>query len=135
MRTLVLAAIAAAALLGAWSARGAAGPPTLRVTYWGNGANAMPTSTWTLRCDPPRGTLARPGTACRRLASGGPKLFAPVPADTACTQIYGGPQKARAVGIVGGRKVWATFTRSDGCQIERWNRLSPWLLPPGGGAP
>jgi hypothetical protein len=60
------------------------------------------------------------------------KLFAPAPPDMACTQVWGGPQKARVVGTVAGKPVRATFTRSDGCEIGRWNMLSPWLLPPGG---
>ena len=59
-------------------------------------------------------------------------LFAPLPKGIVCTEIYGGPQKARVVGTVGSKRIWATFTRQNGCQIARWNRLSPWLLPPGG---
>ena len=88
--------------------------------------------TWTLRCDPARGTLARPARACARLAAGGPKLFAPLPPNAVCTEIYGGPQKARVVGVVDGKRVWSTFTRTNGCQIGRWQRISPWLVPPGG---
>ena len=104
----------------------------LRVTYWEDGSAAVPTEVWTIRCRPAAGTLPRPARACRRLTAGGAKLFAPLPPHTACTQIYGGPQKARVVGQVSGARVRATFTRSDGCQIGRWNALSPWLLPPGG---
>ena len=104
----------------------------LRVTYWNDGAKADAGVTWTLRCGPPRGTLPRPEAACRRLARGGPTVFAPVPKNIVCTEIYGGPQKARVIGAVGGRRIWATFTRENGCHIDRWNRLSPWLLPPGG---
>jgi hypothetical protein len=59
-------------------------------------------------------------------------MFAPTPQGIACTEIYGGPQKARVVGIVAGDRVWATFARADGCQIARWNRITPWLVPPGG---
>ena len=59
-------------------------------------------------------------------------MFAPVPKDIVCTEIYGGPQKARVIGTVAGHRIWATFTRENGCQIYRWNRLSPWLLPRGG---
>ena len=59
-------------------------------------------------------------------------LFAPLPKGIVCTLIYGGPQKARVVGTVGGKRIWATFTRQNGCHIARWNRLTPWLLPPGG---
>ena len=109
-------------------------PPgtSLRVTYWEDSANPNASVTWTLRCSPPRGSLPRPAIACRRLASGGSKLFAPLPRDIVCTEIYGGPQKARVVGTVAGKRIWATFRRANGCEIGRWNRVSPWLLPPGG---
>jgi hypothetical protein len=112
----------------------AASPSTtsVRVTYWADSAKPDASVAWTLRCDPPGGSLRQPARACERIASGGGKLFAPVPRGIACTQIYGGPQKARVVGTVRGTKVWATFTRTDGCQIGRWQRLSPWLLPAGG---
>lgn len=108
------------------------GPTSLRVAYWDDGAKAVPDEIWTLECNPPRGTLPRPRVACRKIAAGGPKLFAPLPQDLVCTQIWGGPQKARVVGKVAGKRVWAVFNRSNGCHISRWNALSPWLLPPGG---
>ena len=105
---------------------------SVRVTYWDDGANEAASVTWTLRCNPPRGSLRRPAVACDRLSAGGPKLFAPLPKAAVCTQIFGGPQRARVVGTVMGKRIWATFSRQDGCQIGRWNRLAPWLLPPGG---
>ena len=105
---------------------------TLRVTFWENSANPDSSVTWTLRCNPPRGTLRRPAVACRRLAAGGAKLFARVPLDAVCTEIYGGPQQARVVGTLAGKRIWTGFTRTNGCAIGRWNRVSPWLLPPGG---
>jgi hypothetical protein len=126
-----LAALAVAALLAEGASAGTGAPTALRVTYWENAAKTTPSSTRTLRCSPPRGTLPRPVAACRRLARRGAALFAPTPPDIACTQIYGGPQKARVVGVVGGKRVWATFTRTNGCEIARWNRLVPWLLPAG----
>jgi Subtilisin inhibitor-like len=105
---------------------------TLRITYWEDGSRTAANESWTLRCDPPRGTLPQPARACMRLASSRARVFAPTPQGMACTQIYGGPQKARVVGIVAGDRVWATFARADGCQIARWNRITPWLVPPGG---
>jgi hypothetical protein len=123
----LLAGASAAAAPGASS-----GPTSLRVTYWEDGATPMPNAVWTLRCDPARGSLPQPGRACARLASGGAELFAPVRRGIACTQIYGGTQKARVVGSVLGTRVWATFTRTDGCQIGRWTRISPSLVPAGG---
>jgi hypothetical protein len=105
---------------------------SLRIVYWEDSGRLGDRVTWTLRCNPARGTLPRPAVACRRLEAGGAKLFAPLPKGIVCTQIYGGPQMARVVGVVQGKRVWATFQRRDGCEIDRWNGLSPWLLPPGG---
>jgi hypothetical protein len=132
MRWFAVLALALAAL-GACTA-GAAGttaPTSLTVTYWEDGIGTG-RITWTLRCNPARGTLPRPGRACLRLAEGGARLFAPLPKDVVCTEIYGGPQVARVIGVVQGKSIWATFQRRNGCEIGRWNGLSPWLLPPGG---
>lgn len=129
-----LAVVLASAGVLVTSAAGSAGTAqttSLTVTYWATGPGADPVR-WTLRCNPARGTLPRPGLACRKLAEGGLRLFAPVPRNVACTQIYGGPQTARVTGLLAGKRVWAAFSRSDGCQIARWNRLAPWLLPRGG---
>ena len=104
----------------------------LRVTYWEDVAKPTESVTWTLRCNPVRGSLPRAAHACARLAAGGAKLFARLPRNTVCTEIYGGPQRARVVGTVNGRRIFATFARSNGCEIDRWRRISPWLVPRGG---
>jgi Subtilisin inhibitor-like len=103
--------------------------PWLKVSYWPTGDMSGAKEVWTLRCNPPGGTLARPLLACQRVAAGGTKLFTPVPRDAVCTEIYGGPHVARVIGVVDGARVWANFNRRNGCQIGRWDRLSPWLLP------
>ena len=132
MRALA-AVLASTWLIAVAAASGAAsGETSLRITYWEDSANASSRVTWTLRCDPARGTLARPARACARLAASSTKPFTPLPRNVACTDIYGGPQKVRVVGVVDGKRVWSTFTRTDGCQIGRWQRISPWLVPPGG---
>jgi Subtilisin inhibitor-like len=133
MRAVLVAVVGALALIATASPlAGATAETSLRITYWDDSARPSASVTWTLRCNPARGTLARPAVACTRLAAGGVKLFAPLRKDVACTEIYGGPQKARVVGTLAGRQIWATFTRTDGCQIARWSRISPWLVPPGG---
>jgi len=133
MRTLVGLALCALALASTTSAVSAASSVTsIRVTYWPDGSNASRSAVWTLRCRPASGSLKQPERACRRLAADGVKLFAPSPKGVACTQIYGGPQRARVVGTVDGTHVWATLARSDGCAIARWQRISPWLVPAGG---
>ena len=102
----------------------------LTIAYRANSSRAEVTR-WTLRCDPIGGTHPRRAAVCRELAGLGRRAFAPVPKDTACTEIYGGPQTAVVAGRIGGRRVWAKLTRGDGCQIERWSRVRS-LLPAGG---
>ena len=133
MRALPLLAFALIAFVSA-SATGAgtASRTSLTITFWADGSKTSEKTVWTLRCNPAGGTLKRPAVACERIATGGWKLFAPVKDGTVCTQIYGGPQTALIVGTVQGRRVWAKFQRRNGCEISRWNRVSPWLLPPGG---
>src|SRR5262245_14349561 len=126
----VIAAVTALAVAVAGS-RDTAAKSSLTITYWAAGTSAK-SAKWTLRCDPASGTLQRPRRACTRLQAGGRKLFAPVPRDLMCTEIYGGPQVARVTGTFAGRKIAATFNRTNGCQIARWDKVSPWLLPPGG---
>jgi Subtilisin inhibitor-like len=110
---------------------GTSSTTSLRVAYW-EGPGDTPDAVWTLRCNPAHGTLSRPAVACRKLAASGAKLFAPVRPGTVCTEIYGGPQRARIVGVVAGKRIWSTFARTNGCEIDRWQRVSPWLLPSGG---
>ena len=134
MRTaagLMLAAVALVAC-SAGSAGASRALTSLTITFWAEGPDASKPRRWTLRCAPTGGTLPRGAVACRRLGAGGPKLFAPVPPNMVCTEIYGGPQTARVVGKVAGKRIWASFSRTNGCHIDRWERMSPWLLPLGG---
>ena len=133
MRGFAVLALSVFALVACSSLQaGASASTSLRVSYWEDGSGSVPDTVWTLRCSPAGGSLARPARACAKLAASGTKLFAVLPPNTVCTEIYGGPQRARVVGTVAGKRVWATFTRTNGCEISRWARVSPWLLPPGG---
>ena len=98
----------------------------LRIAYRA-AATAAP-KLFALRCDPPRGTVARPASACRRLRAIGPDAFAPTPRDRVCTQIAGGPMTALVTGSYYGRAVWARLSQSDGCAIARWKLVS-FLFP------
>jgi hypothetical protein len=134
MRGVVVFALAVLALAASAPLQaGSAGATSLRISFWEDGSLAeRPDSVLTLRCNPARGTLAQPARACVRLAAGGAKLVTPVPESAICTEIWGGPQRARVVGTIAGKKVWATFSRANGCHIDRWNKLAPWLIPAGG---
>ncbi len=131
MRASVVA-LAVAAIMAASASASPSSGTSLRITYWQDSANPLARVSWTLHCNPTGGSLPRPGRACTRLLAGGVKLFAPVPLHALCTEIYGGPQQARVVGTVKGRLVRAALSRTNGCEITRWQRISPWLVPRGG---
>jgi hypothetical protein len=130
MRALIAVALATGALAACSSgSAGATDTTDLTVTYHQNGSAGSSPTTWVLRCNPARGSLPHAARACARLASAGARAFAPVAPTTMCTQIYGGPQTAVVSGTVAGRRVQAQFSRENGCEVARWNRVSPWLLP------
>jgi predicted small secreted protein len=87
--------------------------------------------TYSLVCDPAGGDHPDPGAACR-LLSELKDPFAPVPPDAMCTEIYGGPQTATVTGTLRGEPVTARFSRTDGCQIARWDKHAVLLVEPGG---
>ena len=127
-RTLLVAFLAAAALAfsAAPSMATSTGAIDLRITY-----RATPTATakvFALTCNPVRGTVPSPATACRRLQALGNAAFAPTPRGRVCTQIAGGPMTAVVTGSFLGRRIWTRLTQSDGCAIARWNLVS-FLLP------
>jgi hypothetical protein len=85
------------------------------------GGRDSPTKLWTLRC-PGGGTLPNAARACTRLEKVD-RPFAPLRKRVACTQVYGGPQVADVSGTFHGERVSAHFSRSDGCEIARWNKV------------
>jgi hypothetical protein len=92
----VLAAFAAALSITIWP-QGPGGPAVHRV----------------VRC---------PGPAlCAKLTRA---AFAPVPPETMCSMVYGGPEQALVTGTLAGRKLYARFKRTNGCETARWNRLA-----------
>jgi Subtilisin inhibitor-like len=101
-------------------------PPTELEISLSAGGDTV-TKTWTLRC-PRGGTLPNPDEACRRLEAL-EHPFAPTPKSAACTLIYGGPQTAEVRGTYRGQPVKARFSRENGCELARWNRVR-FLFPP-----
>jgi hypothetical protein len=79
-----------------------------------------------LTCEPVGGSHPHAEEACAALESKEDALE-PVAGDVACTQIFGGQQEARVFGVVRGRAVDASLNRSNGCEIDRWDRLAPLL--------
>jgi hypothetical protein len=126
VRLLGVTAILLAALVGCGSGDGSAATEPwakLTITVWPQGSDAGGAKRWTLRCGPLGGTHPSRSRACARLSNLS-NPFRPVPPETACTQIYGGPEEALVTGTFRGRTIKARFNRTDGCQIERWNRVA-----------
>jgi hypothetical protein len=76
---------------------------SLQITVWPDGPTKEK-HTYTLRCAPAAWTL--------------PKR----------TQLYGGPAEAVVTGRLRGYSVSARFSRKDGCEVARWNRVG-FLFP------
>jgi hypothetical protein len=88
---------------------------------------------YTLTCgEVPDGDHADAAAACAHL-EGLAEPFAPLPADIACTEQYGGPETARITGRWHAEDVDVELSRTDGCRIAQWESLGP-LLPPVEGA-
>ncbi|MFG2121646.1 SSI family serine proteinase inhibitor [Streptomyces sp. NPDC048710] len=94
-------------------------------------AGAGRDGTYEVSCHPGAGNHPDVAGACRVLDSHtrwGRDTFAPVASGSSCTMIYGGPATAHVTGTWAGRPVDASYDRSNGCEIGRWDRMVP-LLP------
>lgn len=79
-------------------------------------------------------TVPDPAAALAAVEQYGEKMFFPVPdPNRMCTEQYGGPEVATVTGWFKGRAVNATFKRTDGCEISRWQAMAPLLGAPAGG--
>jgi hypothetical protein len=122
MRRALLAAVTLAALLACDAASAAPRATAVRITVDRDGAGGRSASTLRLTCgERTRTTGCR---ALRRLPR--EAIAAPDPTEI-CTQMYGGPETARITGRIDGRRVDATFDRTDGCGIARWELAAPLL--------
>lgn len=83
------------------------------------------TSEWTVSC-PSNGVSSR---ACAAVTAESAAALEPVAPGAVCTRIYGGPETARVYGVWQGQWVDATFDRSNGCEINRWDAIGPLLSP------
>ncbi len=91
---------------------------------------AEPTLT-RLTCNPTGGTHPDPVAACAQLAEAGPAAFDRVPADATCSPLSGDPRTATISGVAVGRDVDTAFTRTDSCQVNRWDALDVVLATAG----
>jgi hypothetical protein len=127
MRRSAPALLAAAALFAACgSDEPTASPPqglaNLTVTLDNDGPKGAPAKELELTCE-----NAGDSQACKTVSTLTTQDLAPTPANMACTQIFAGPETASITGTLRGSPVNAKFSRSDGCQVKRWQRVQPLL--------
>jgi hypothetical protein len=120
--SLVAVAFVLAGCGGGWEGGKTPGIQTvLQIKAWPHGKDGGALREWRLHCDLAGGTHPAPEKACEQLFDlAGP--FAPIPREAVCTEIYGGPAVAKIEGLYRGETVDAEFTRTDGCEIARWDR-------------
>jgi hypothetical protein len=94
----------------------------LTITVDSDGDGAGKAKSMTLTCKAPTDSQA-----CGAAAGISEADLAPTDPGTACTQIFGGPETATLKGTIRGNEVDAKFSRSDGCEIERWANVEPLL--------
>jgi Subtilisin inhibitor-like len=104
-------------------------PPSTSLTITYRADDTAEPVVQTLTCDPSGGDVPDPPAACNSLIEAD-NPFAPTPPATACTEIYGGPQTATVTGTFRGEPVDASFERTNGCEIARWDSLA-FLWPAG----
>jgi hypothetical protein len=64
-----------------------------------------------------------PGAHCAATKNLTVHSFAPTPKGVACSMIYGGPETATVKGTLRGQAVDARFSRTDGCETNRWRKV------------
>jgi hypothetical protein len=126
MRRSAPALLAVAALLAACGTDEPSTTPeglaNLTVTLDNDGPKGAPAHQLKLTCDKPADSQA-----CQTVATITHNDLAPTPANMACTQIFAGPETATITGTLRGSAVNAKFSRSDGCEVQRWKRVQPLL--------
>jgi hypothetical protein len=123
--------VSALAALLAVAAAAAPPPVTLTVRY-SNASDVQHVARLRCRGDSAHadGFLRTTGahTACRRARKIATFLASRPSSKRICTQIYGGPQRARITGTIGGRRIDRRFKRTNGCEIGDWQNAVP-LVP------
>jgi hypothetical protein len=132
-----LAAFAAAALLTGCGDDDAApdepagDAPQLSVSLDADGPGGEPELEASVDCsdptDPGPGVPEGAASVCGDVLLLSPEDAEPVPADVACTEIYGGPDLLTVTGTLEGESIDAELTRENGCEIDRFDRWVPLL--------
>ncbi len=82
---------------------------------------------WTLHCNPTGGTHKSAKKACTALLKVKDPFKSSDP-NMMCTEQYGGPESADVRGIWNGKKIRANFSKINGCEIARWQKVQALLI-------
>ena len=124
VRPALATVLAALAVLAAAAPAQAAKPPTsLRVVADADGSGPRAPETVRITCR----SSAERRRACRILRRLPREVFSRPEQPEVCTQQWGGPQTARIVGRLRGRRIHLRFDLADGCAIARWELAAPLL--------
>jgi hypothetical protein len=114
---------------GSGSGSGTAAPATqLTVRLDPDGDGPEKAKQARISCEGGSGGSGGPCAAAERLR---PADFEPTPDDVACTELFGGPQTATISGTLQREQVEGRFSRQDGCEIARWEKVSALLAGAG----
>jgi hypothetical protein len=94
----------------------------LTVTVDKDGDGGVAQKTADVSCD-----AAGDSKACTAVENMKAATFEPTPANIACTELYGGPETATVKGTLRGEAIDATFSRTNGCEIARWDAAADLL--------
>jgi hypothetical protein len=101
----------------------ARGETSLRVGLDADGPGGEPARSRRLSC----GSEEATAPACEAVESLSPFATAQRDPDAACTEIYGGPDVASVSGTLEGQALDLRLTRTDGCEISRFDAWVPLL--------
>lgn len=79
-----------------------------------------------LSCD-----SAKDSAACAALDGIDAEVLAPVAPGRACSLQFGGPETVRITGTLRGEPVDASFDRTNGCEISRYEKIEALLVASG----
>lgn len=137
---LATAAVAVAAFVAASQtvvtdpAASAAPAVRLEIRY-DDGASTRRSASLTCRASGNRATGYLRRRDVRRLCRVARELrgfLANPPQHEMCTEQWGGPDRARVTGRIGGDAIDRRLARNDGCEIDDWSRAQPLLPKPKG---
>lgn len=125
---ILVAAVALVAACGSASESGDGDtdPPTTELAFvidLGDGGEPQSVE---LDCATADGAEAQ---VCADLVAAHPDVFEFSDPGQPCTQIYGGPETIEVTGTVEGQAVEVDYSRENGCEIDRYDRIAEILEP------